>query len=192
MTEQERNDAIRKLGDLKDQGLLTNDEYIEKVAMLADKKPRQQPHQPERKGNDGKAVLIFIACLVLAAIGYFVSQQMQEDKARTVSATKSPSGISYTGYNKGLTQDEKGSALVFAKRLVKQQLPAPSTASFPWSFDEYEFVMNSGICTVKGHLDAQNANGAKIRWKFESCFDMWKDGDDYKATERYTNVYPAK
>lgn len=192
MTEQERNDAIRKLGDLKDQGLLTNDEYIEKIAMMAEEKQEQQPHRAEKAGNPGLAVLIFLACAVLVFIGYSVTRQMDENKRSTVSATKSPSGISYTGYNKGLTQDEKGAALDFAKRLVKKQLFAPSTASFPWSFDEYEFVLNSGICTVKGHLDAQNTNGAKIRWKFESCFDMWKEGDDYKATERYTNVYPSK
>lgn len=142
-------------------------------------------------GNGIRIFLVILSCALLIFLAVSCSSSMGNG-SKSVKATKSPSGISYTGYNKGLTQDEKGAALDFAKRLVAKKLDAPSTASYPWSFDEYEFVMNSGICTVKGHLDAQNVYGVKIRYNFESCFDMNEEAGHYKANERYTNVYPAK
>lgn len=195
MTEQERNDAIKKLGDLKDQGLLTNDEYIEKVAMLAEKKPRQQSQHPERKGNDGKVVLIFIACLVLAVIGYLVSQQMQEDKSNsattissqsnTATATSRPKksypyGVPAAGYTDSGTNfnsNDKELAKAFAEVYVKRQLKSPSTAKFPSNVDSYTYKREGNEWAVAGWVDATNSYGATIRVTWVSSFAItWENG----------------
>lgn len=207
MTEKKRKESIEKLKDLRNQGLLTDEEYNEKVALFEDRKEKQKKNGRKRGHN---LIVLLVFLLIVAAFGLaydifdyanekskennhivIVSKGSTNDTSYT-NSKKSTNNTSYTNYNKTMSEDEKGAALDFAQRLVKKQLSAPSTASFPWSFKEYEFISNSGICTVKGHLDAQNEYGAKIRWKFESCFDMWKEAGDYRATERYTFVYPAK
>lgn len=206
MTEQERNEAIRKIETLKDQGILTNEEYIEKVALLAEKKPRQQPQQPARKGSDGKAVLIFIACLVLAVIGYFVSQQMQEDKSKSATTISSQSNtatttsrpkksypygvpaVGYTDSGTNFNSNDKELAKAFAEVYVKRQLKSPSTAKFPSNVDSYTYKREGNEWAVAGWVDATNSYGATIRTTWISSFTITWDGGKYHGEEVGTYI----
>ena len=205
MTEQERNDAIRKLEDLKDQGLLTNDEYIEKIAMLAEKKPKQQPQQEEKAGNSGRAVLIFIACVLLVFMGYCITQ-MIEDKNRTnvtassqsnaVTTTSRPQksypyGVPAPGYTdsgSNFNSNDKELAKTYAEVYVKRQLKSPSTAKFPSSIDSYTYKREGNEWAVAGWVDATNSYGATIRVTWVSSFKITWENGKYRGEEVGTYI----
>ena len=56
-----------------------------------------------------------------------------------------------------------------AQLIVKQALKCRTTASFPWSMDEYDVMGFDTDWTVSGYVDSQNGFGAKVRtnWKVE-------------------------
>ncbi len=88
-----------------------------------------------------------------------------------------------------LTKDEKAEAIAMAQEMVKAELKAPSTASFPWDASAYTITKSGNQYTVKGYVDAQNSFGAKIRSTFEACFTYEMVGTKYKIHKVYTLIY---
>jgi hypothetical protein len=69
----------------------------------------------------------------------------------------------------------RGIAWVAAKEYIKDQLKAPGTADFPWSFRDSVHEISADTYHVSSYVDAQNSFGGKLRNWFE-C-DVWTDGD---------------
>ena len=88
-----------------------------------------------------------------------------------------------------VSKDDEATAISMAQVMVKNELKAPSTASFPWDFNEYTVTKKGNQYTVKGYVDAQNSFGVKIRTKFETCFTVEMVGSKYKGTKIYTLIY---
>ena len=88
-----------------------------------------------------------------------------------------------------LTTDEKAKAIAMAHEMVKAELKAPSTASFPWDASAYTITKSGNQYTVKGYVDAQNSFGAKVRSTFEACFTYEMIGTKYKIHKVYTLIY---
>jgi hypothetical protein len=68
-----------------------------------------------------------------------------------------------------LTDEEIAGPIGVCQEFVKDQLQAPSTAEFPWSFDDYHvnrLIAPENFYNVEGHFDAQNTFGAMIRAGF--------------------------
>ena len=66
--------------------------------------------------------------------------------------------------------DNPAMAITMAKSFVRDHLKSPSSASFPWSFDEYQASSSlGGKWTVSGYVDAVNGFNANIRtpWSLE-------------------------
>ena len=89
----------------------------------------------------------------------------------------------------GLTSDQKAEAIAMAQEMVKAELKAPSTASFPWDSNAYTIKKDGNQYTVKGYVDAQNGFGAKVRSTFETCFTYEIVGTKYKIHKVYTLIY---
>lgn len=87
-----------------------------------------------------------------------------------------------------VSREEKIEAMTMAQELVKLELKSPSTASFPWSIDEYTITKKGDQYTVKGYVDAMNGFGVKVRTKFETCFTYKLEGANYRATKVYTII----
>lgn len=72
--------------------------------------------------------------------------------------------VSITGDNESSAQDDIG-AFVAARRLVREQLKAPSTAEF-CDYSAARIAYRAGEYTVAGWVDAQNSFGATLRKPF--------------------------
>ncbi len=63
-------------------------------------------------------------------------------------------------------EGDKAMAYAMCQDFVKQRLKAPSTADFPWSYDDKVAELGGGRWQVRGYVDAQNGFGAQIRSNF--------------------------
>ena len=66
--------------------------------------------------------------------------------------------------------DEKAMAITMAQNFVKDRLKSPSSASFPWGFNEYQTTRSSdGTWRVSGWVESVNSFNAKVRvsWSVE-------------------------
>jgi hypothetical protein len=69
---------------------------------------------------------------------------------------------------------------------VRRRLKSPSSASFPWSFDEYSVTdLGLGHWRVSGYVDAQNGFGATIRTRWS--VEMQDEGASWKLID--ANIY---
>ena len=60
--------------------------------------------------------------------------------------------------------DGKSWAITMAQAFVKERLKSPSSASFPWSYDEYRATKGiGGEWSVSGYVDAVNGFNANLR-----------------------------
>lgn len=104
-------------------------------------------------------------------------------------SSRNTSTPTYSTTHKGLTVEQEAEAIAMAKEMVKAELKAPSTASFPWDSSAYTITKSGNQYTVKGYVDAQNSFGAKIRSKFEACFTYEMEGAKYRIHKVYTLIY---
>ncbi|WP_438335217.1 hypothetical protein ACIR03_02835 [Clostridium cochlearium] len=86
-------------------------------------------------------------------------------------------------------QSKKATLITTAKSVVKENLKAPSTAKFPWSFNEYNIKETNSenkdmtIYYVSGYVDAENSFGAKIRSNFIVEMECTKDLSKYRVLD---------
>ena len=129
--------------------------------------------------NPGCGTLIFfIICVAVFLAG-----------CGAIKSSSNSSTPTYSKAHKGLTVDQEAEAIAMAKEMVKAELKAPSTASFPWDASAYAITKSGNQYTVKGYVDAQNSFGAKIRSTFEACFTYEMVGTKYKIHKVYTLIY---
>jgi hypothetical protein len=69
-------------------------------------------------------------------------------------------------YSSGSLKEDKTSAWIFAKNIIKENLKAPSTAKFPWYDEKFITTLDDGRYLVKAYVDAENSFGAKLRKNF--------------------------
>jgi hypothetical protein len=75
--------------------------------------------------------------------------------------------------------DRKSWPITMAQAFVREHLKSPSSASFPWSFDEYRVTNGIGNeWTVSGYVDAVNGFNANLRTHW--TVKMSDDGDDWR------------
>ena len=191
MTGEEKKKAIEQLQDLNNSGVISDQEFVDKVAQLEGKEsidaftPSRGHEENLKGGTDGKgilAALFLIVCLV--ALFAFITGQ--GSKNSTVSYNRDSTQTSSLRTNSNETDSL---IITIAQEFVKKELKSPSSAKFPWSNSEYTISKIKGNWVVKGYVDAQNSYGATIRMKFESCFSLeWVNGKDH-STKIYTLVY---
>jgi hypothetical protein len=218
MTEQERKAAIEKLEDLRKQGVLSDDEYIEKVSQLTvEKEDKTDEMRPTNKGKGLIVVYIFVAVMafvVLFSFFYgrngtpiFRSNQSTEktsentkilssktkDNATSTAAPKRsyPYGVPAAGYTdrgSSFNAKDKELAMMFAQVYVKRQLKSPSTAKFPSSIDSYTYKREGNEWAVAGWVDATNSYGATIRVTWVSSFKITWENGKYNGEEVGTYI----
>lgn len=97
------------------------------------------------------------------------SKYSNSDYNNTSYSKKSDSNYSSSTY---ITDDEKGNAVAIAKAEVKSRLKSPSSAKFPWSFDEYTITKSGDIFTVNSYVEAKNSYGTLLKIKYIVQFTM--------------------
>lgn len=75
----------------------------------------------------------------------------------------------------GSSSNVKSMVWVDAQEAVKNELKSPSTADFPWGYDDYVTDNGDGTYSVSAYVDAENSFGAKVRSNF-SCTVKDEDG----------------
>lgn len=203
MTEQERKAAIEKMEDLRKQGILSDDEYIDKVSQLAvEKEDKIEDAKPIKKGKGLIAVYVFaglMAFVIFFSFFYgrngtpiFKSEQLPENTKMLSSQTKNngistalpkrsyPYGVPAAGYTdsgSNFNNNDKELAKAYAEVYVKRQLKSPSTAKFPSKIDSYTYKRDGNEWAVAGWVDATNSYGATIRVTWVSSFKItWENG----------------
>ena len=78
-------------------------------------------------------------------------------------------------------------AVSAAKIVVKDKLKSPSTAKFPWGFDEYTVKRSGNDFIVGGYVDAENSFGAMLRQEFVATFTL--SNVSLSGSSDITNVY---
>ena len=75
----------------------------------------------------------------------------------------------------------EGGALSACEGFIKKRLKAPSTAEFGWASDAQFTRHDATTMTVRSHVDAENAMGAKLRSEYR-CKVM-RDGDTWRLLD---------
>ncbi len=65
--------------------------------------------------------------------------------------------------NHTISPDEQSYYISVTKETIKTILKSPSTAKFPWNYQEYSLGKENGVFYVQGYVDSQNSFGAEIR-----------------------------
>jgi hypothetical protein len=93
-------------------------------------------------------------------------------------------GSAYSNRSNNFGNNGTTVAIAMAKEFVKERLKSPSSASFPWSYDEYTVTKDiDGRWRVSGYVDAVNSFNAKIRTSF--LVEMRQDGESWRPTSIY-------
>lgn len=97
-----------------------------------------------------------------------VSEQIKNSSSNNYnSSTNSSKNI-----NQHITEDEKGNAVAIAQREIKDRLKSPSSAKFPWSFDEYTITKSDRTFKVKSYVEAKNSFGTLLKINYMVKFTM--------------------
>lgn len=111
---------------------------------------------------------------------YYNTTGIQDDSSAVSNATTS------NAYEP--SDDDKGFAIAVAKQEVKNRLKSPSSAKFPWGYEEYNITKSSGNnYTVSSYVDAENSFGAELRTYY--TVEFTKTGEE---TYIVSNVYIAE
>ena len=86
-----------------------------------------------------------------------------------------------------ITSSEKADYIETTKNTINSVLKSPSTAKYPWDYDEWAIAKDGkkGIVIVQGYVDAQNSFGATTRSQFQVKYKNNKvtslifDGEEY-------------
>mgnify|MGYP004534554829 CR=1 FL=1 len=71
-----------------------------------------------------------------------------------------------------ITEEEKGNAVAIAQTEIKGRLKSPSSAKFPWSFDEYTITKSGKTFIVKSYVEAKNSFGTLLKINYLIKFTM--------------------
>lgn len=132
---------------------------------------------------------------------YEVWKKEQADKPSSSSSSSNSSSSSTRGSSSStsnsantsssptaVTDDDlKGMLVASAEEAVLEQLKSPSSAKFPWGFDQYTFKDYGSSSDhwgytrylVTGYVDSQNSYGAQIRTKWAVEMDYNKSSETY-------------
>lgn len=84
-----------------------------------------------------------------------------------------------------VSSKEKEELILKTKNGVQAILKSPSTAKFPWNYDEWNVGKKDGSTIVQGYVDSQNGFGATVRSTFQVTYTNDKvtslifDGTEY-------------
>lgn len=103
------------------------------------------------------------------------------------SSSSSNEGYSYSAPTNVTDDSLKGMLVANAQTAVKEKLKSPSSAKFPWGFDDYTFKDYGSSkdhfgytrYLVTGYVDSQNSYGAQIRTKWAVEMDYNKSSETY-------------
>lgn len=74
--------------------------------------------------------------------------------------------------NSKITEEEKGNAVAIAQTEIKEKLKSPSSAKFPWGFDEYTITKSGKTFIVKSYVEAKNSFGTLLKINYLIKFTM--------------------
>ncbi len=86
-------------------------------------------------------------------------------------------------------RNKKSTIIATTQEVVKKNLKCPSTAKFPWGFDEYTITESKSenkdrvIYNIAGYVDAENSFGAKLRNNFIVKLECTKDLSKYRTLD---------
>lgn len=66
-----------------------------------------------------------------------------------------------------ITSNERTQIITYCENIIKSILKSPSTAKFPWDYNEWPMKKEKGVVTVQSYVDAQNSFGATTRSQFQ-------------------------
>lgn len=189
MTEQEKKNTIRQLQDLNRQGVISDDEFLDKMSELKNNKEIQLNGHIDYNNVNAKGFYTVVYTLgifiCIALLIYFVSEQSRKNNYSSYNSRDT----SQTASLRTNSNETDSLIIVIAQEFVKAELKTPSSAKFPWDNNTYTISKEKGNWVVKGYVDAQNIYGATVRYKFESCFSLeWIDGKDH-SKKVYTLIY---
>jgi hypothetical protein len=142
---------------------------LEHVANL---QSQQQLEREKKAIADGAKLSVGgAAILIVLAIGFFM---LATNNRRSGTTPATPTSYS--------SKPDVSAPITYAQGFVRRRLKSPSSASFPWSFDEYNVTdLGLGHWRVSGYVDAQNGFGATIRthWSVE----MQDEGASWKLLD---------
>lgn len=84
-----------------------------------------------------------------------------------------------------LTRNEKNDLILKCQNSINNILKSPSTAKYPWDYNEWKMKKEKGEITIQSYVDAQNSFGATIRSQFQFIIKNGKvtslifDGQEY-------------
>jgi hypothetical protein len=123
----------------------------------------EQP-QESKKSSDIVYTIFYVLIGGILAFGYLGS---------TFCSKHSHQGNDQADY-----EEEKAMAITMAKNFVKDRLKSPSSASFPWNFDEYHATKSSdGKWSMSGWVEAVNSFNGKLRIRWSLV--MNRDGKNW-------------
>lgn len=102
---------------------------------------------------------------------------------------KVTSSSSYSKEYRDVDTDDDAFACAIAstKIIIKDKLVAPSTAKFPWDYNEYYVKRSGNDFIVGGYVDSENSFGAMLRQEFVATFTL--SNVSLSGTSDITNVY---
>lgn len=97
-----------------------------------------------------------------------VSEQIKNNSSNNYNSSTNSS----KNANQRITEDEKGNAVAIAQHEIKDRLKSPSSAKFPWSFDEYSITKSGKTFTVNSYVEAKNSFGTLLKINYQIKFTM--------------------
>lgn len=125
----------------------------------------------ESKYSEKAGIFIFLILIAIIVCIVIVTNNTK-DKSSNYISSNSYSNTSYSKKSESnysssyVTDDEKGDAVAIAQDEVKSRLKSPSSAKFPWSFDEYTITKSGDIFTVNSYVEAKNSYGTLLKIKY--------------------------
>ncbi|MBE6055851.1 hypothetical protein [Clostridium sp.] len=117
------------------------------------------------------------------------AEKEEEKKVEEEKENKAKEEAEKEVKEKAIKEENKATLITTAQEVVKKNLKAPSTAKFPWSFDEYKIKETNSenkdmaIYYVSGYVEAKNSFGAKLRNNFVVKMECAKDFSKYKVLD---------
>lgn len=125
----------------------------------------------ESKYSEKTRIFIFLILIAIIVFIVIVTNNSKDKSSNYISSiyysNTSYSKKSESNYSSSyVTDDEKGNAVAVAQNEIKSRLKSPSSAKFPWSFDEYTITKSGDIFTVNSYVEAKNSYGTLLKIKY--------------------------
>ena len=83
-------------------------------------------------------------------------------------------------------EDDIAEAVAIAQDIVKENLKVPSSADFPWGFDDYKISCSGNKYTVGFIFEAENSFGAKLK---QIALVTYTRTGSYRYTYNPSDIY---